>query len=68
MKVFVYTKSEVYSSGLWEFTFHGLELEERVEQFMIEESHLTCKQRSGNKTCYIPFHEIAEIEVEYERK
>lgn len=64
MKVFVYTKDgNCLSSGLWEFTFHGLNLEERVEQFMIEKEYLVCKLKDGSKTSYIPFHEIAEIEV-----
>lgn len=64
MKVFVYTKSgQVYSSGLWDFSFHSLSLAERIDQFMEEESYLTCKGKDENRTNYIPFHDIAEIEV-----
>lgn len=65
MKVFVYTKNgDCLSSGLWEFSFHGLSLEERAEQFMDEKSHLTCTAKSSiKKVCYIPFHNISEIEV-----
>lgn len=66
MKVFVYTKSgSCLSSKLWEFTFHGLNLEERIEQFMVEKGHLTCKSKTSEyKYSYLPFHEIAEIGVE----
>lgn len=65
MKAFVYTKSgSCLSSELWEFTFHGLNLEKQTERFMDEKSHLTCERKGSiKKVCYIPFHDISEIEV-----
>lgn len=65
MKVTVYKLSGGYlESADWEFTFHGLRLEEQAERFMDEKSHLTCIEKSNIGTvCYIPFHDIAKIEV-----
>lgn len=65
MKVTVYKLSGGYlESSDWEFTFHGLSLEERTEQFVDEKSHLTCRAKSSiDIVCYIPFHDIARIEV-----
>lgn len=65
MNVIIYKLSGGYlESADWEFTFHGLSLEYQTEKFMSEKSHLTCTAKSGvNTVCYIPFHDIARIEV-----
>lgn len=65
MRVIVYRLSGGYlESSDWEFTFHGLRLEEQAEQFMDEKSHLTCTAKTSiKKICYIPFHDISKIEV-----
>nr|DAV26824.1 MAG TPA: hypothetical protein [Caudoviricetes sp.] len=65
MAVTVYKLSGGFlNSSDWEFTFHGLSLEERTEQFMQEESYLTCKGKSRKLSyIYIPFHDIARIDV-----
>lgn len=65
MKATVYKLSGGYlESSDWEFSFHGLKLEEQTERFMEEKSHLTCKEKGDyNTVCYIPFHDIAKIEV-----
>lgn len=66
MTVTVYKLSGGFlKSSDWEFTFHGLSLEERTDQFMEEESYLTCKMKSSKLVYnYIPFHDIARVEVE----